>query len=62
LIGRRGGAIDLIWRDVMVRLSAIFLCEEERRGDGDGLMVYSLKIRLFHGLFGVDWVNLGQYL
>jgi len=46
----------------MVRLSAIFLCEEERRGDGDGLMVYSLKIRLFHGLFGVDWVNLGQYL
>ena len=23
----------------MVRLSAIFLCEEERRGDGDGLFV-----------------------
>lgn len=45
----------------MVRLSAIFLCEEERRGDGDGLFVEDKAI-CGHGLFGVDWVNLGQYL
>jgi len=45
----------------MFRLSAIFLCEEERRGDGDGLFVEDKAI-CGHGLFGVDWVNLGQYL
>jgi hypothetical protein len=56
-MGGRGREIGLVWRKVLVRLSAIScVCEvERRRGGGDEVFVED-EVICGHGLFGAGCV------